>query len=92
MVIDETVYGLYGEQIHAYFDHHGIALTVFPVPIRETEKSLATLERIVDEFADFGLLRTEPVLVVGGGLTTDVAGFACASSAGTPTTSGSLPR
>ncbi len=37
------------------------------------------MERIVDAFADFGLLRKEPVLVVGGGLTTDVAGFACAA-------------
>ncbi len=79
MVVDETVYGLYREQIHAYFDHHGIALTVVPVQIRETAKSLETFERIVGEFDAFGLVRTEPVLVVGGGLTTDVAGFACAS-------------
>jgi 3-dehydroquinate synthase len=78
MVVDETVHELHGEQIRAYFDHHGIALTVFPVTIRETDKTLRTVERIVDAFGEFGLLRTEPVLVVGGGLTTDVAGFACA--------------
>jgi 3-dehydroquinate synthase len=77
MVVDATVYGLYGEQMHAYFDHNGIALTVFPVTIREPDKTLGTAERIVDAFAEFGLVRTEPVLVVGGGLTTDVAGFAC---------------
>jgi 3-dehydroquinate synthase len=77
MVVDATVYGLYGEQMHAYFDHHGIVLTVFPVTIREPDKTLGTAERIVDAFAEFGLVRTEPVLVVGGGLTTDVAGFAC---------------
>jgi 3-dehydroquinate synthase len=79
MVVDATVYALHQDRIHAYFDHHDVALTVFPVSIRETAKSLGTLERIVDAFADFGLVRTEPVLVVGGGLTTDVAGFACAS-------------
>ena len=79
MVVDETVYGLYGEQMHAYFDHHNVDLTVFPVVIRETAKTLSTVERIVDAFGDFGLLRKEPVLVIGGGLTTDVAGFACAS-------------
>ncbi|MEP7088650.1 MAG: sedoheptulose 7-phosphate cyclase [Nocardioidaceae bacterium] len=79
MVVDETVYGLYGEQMHGYFDHHRIDLTVFPVAIRETDKTLRTVERIVDAFGDFGLIRKEPVLVVGGGLTTDVAGFACAS-------------
>jgi 3-dehydroquinate synthase len=78
MVVDENVHDLYGDQIRDYFDHHGIALTVFPISIRETDKSLATVERLVDAFGSFGLVRTEPVLVVGGGLTTDVAGFACA--------------
>jgi demethyl-4-deoxygadusol synthase len=79
MVIDETVYALYGDEIWSYFDHHDIALTAMPVQIRETAKSLETFERIIAEFNAFGLVRTEPVLVVGGGLTTDVAGFACAS-------------
>ena len=78
-MIDENVHALYGDEMQAYFAHHGIDLTVFPIRIRETEKNLRTVERIVDAFADFGLLRTEPVLVVGGGLTTDVAGLACAS-------------
>ncbi len=79
MVVDEAVYGLYGEQIRAYFKHYEIELTVFPVTIKETDKTLRTFERIVDAFADFGLVRKEPVLVVGGGLTTDVTGFACAT-------------
>jgi demethyl-4-deoxygadusol synthase len=79
MVVDETVYGLYGREIHAYFDQHDIELTVLPVQIRETAKSLETFEKIVTQFNNFGLVRTEPVLVVGGGLITDVAGFACAS-------------
>jgi len=79
MVIDEVVYDLYRDRIDTYFDHHGIALTVVGVHIHETAKSLETFERIVTAFDEFGLVRTEPVLVVGGGLTTDVAGFACAS-------------
>ena len=79
MVVDAAVYRLYSEQIQTYFQHHQIDLTVFPVTIKETEKTLRTVERIVDAFADFGLVRKEPVLVVGGGLTTDVAGFACST-------------
>jgi demethyl-4-deoxygadusol synthase len=79
MVVDATVHRLYGEQMQAYFRHYGIDLTVFPLAIKEPDKSLRTLERIVDAFASFGLVRTEPVLVVGGGLTTDVAGLACAT-------------
>jgi 3-dehydroquinate synthase len=79
MVIDEVVHDLHGDRIEAYFAHHDIDLTVFRVRIGEKAKTLRTVEQIVDAFADFGLLRKEPVLVVGGGLTTDVAGFACAS-------------
>jgi demethyl-4-deoxygadusol synthase len=79
MVVDATVYSLYGQPIRDYFKHYDIDLTVFPVTIKEPDKTLRTFETVVDALADFGLVRKEPVLVVGGGLTTDVAGFACAS-------------
>ncbi|MEO3939010.1 sedoheptulose 7-phosphate cyclase [Dermatophilaceae bacterium Soc4.6] len=78
-VVDATVESLYGEQMRAYFAHHDIALSVFPLELDERTKTWDTVESIVDAFAAFGLVRKEPVLVVGGGLTTDVAGFACAS-------------
>ena len=79
MVVDDAVFRLYGEQVTAYFDHHEIDLTVVLVTIKETGKSLRTVEQIVDAFSEFGLVRKEPVLVVGGGLVTDVVGFACAT-------------
>ena len=79
MVVDKAVYRLYGAQMEDYFKHHEIDLTVYQVSIKEPDKTLATFQKIIDAFADFGLVRKEPVLVVGGGLTTDVAGFACAS-------------
>ena len=79
MVVDDAVYRLYGDAIQAYFAHHEIDLTVSLVTIKETGKTLRTLEQIVDAFAEFGLVRKEPVLVVGGGLVTDVAGFACST-------------
>jgi demethyl-4-deoxygadusol synthase len=79
MVIDANVYELYREKIEIYFEYYNINLTVFPIVITEPEKSLRTLEKIIDAFADFRLVRKEPVLVVGGGLITDVAGFACST-------------
>ncbi|MBN3897427.1 MAG: sedoheptulose 7-phosphate cyclase [Nostoc sp. NOS(2021)] len=78
-VIDANVHELYGEQIRSYFRHYDIELTVFAIIITEPAKTLASFEKIIDAFSDFGLVRKEPVLVVGGGLITDVAGFACAS-------------
>jgi 3-dehydroquinate synthase len=79
VVIDHNVNRLYGSQMHAYFQHYGIDLTVFPVRIEEPDKTIQTFLAIVDAFSDFGLRRKEPVLVIGGGLVLDVAGFACSA-------------
>lgn len=78
-VVDHNVNRLYGDQMRAYFQHYEVDLTVFPVVIEEPDKTLQTFQAIVDAFSSFGLRRKEPVLVVGGGLVLDVAGFACAS-------------
>ncbi|TAF43713.1 MAG: 3-dehydroquinate synthase, partial [Oscillatoriales cyanobacterium] len=56
MVVDQTVYGLYGKQMHSYFQYHEIDLTVFPVSIKEPDKTLTTFESIIDAFVDFGLV------------------------------------
>lgn len=77
-VVDANVNRLYGQKIQSYFQHYNIDLTVFSIAIPELEKNLRTMEKIIDAFAEFGLLRKEPVLVIGGGLITDVTGLACA--------------
>ena len=78
-VVDANVNRLYGFQIQEYFKYYNIDLTLFPVTISEPAKNIDTFESIVDAFSKFNLVRKEPVLVVGGGLITDVAGFACAA-------------
>lgn len=45
----------------------------------EHSKTLATVEDLCRQFARFGLTRNDLVIGVGGGLVTDVAGFAAAS-------------
>ena len=79
MVLDETVDELYGDYIEEYFTQHGIELTSSRCGSPRPTRAWRLLERIVDAFGEFGLMRTEPVLVVGGGLTTDVTGFACSA-------------
>lgn len=78
-VVDHNVNRLYGTQIEAYFNHYNIDLTLFPIAISEPTKTIDTFLSIVDAFSEFGLVRKEPVLIVGGGLLTDVVGFACAA-------------
>lgn len=78
-VMDQNIYTLYGDEMERYFDHYQLPLTIHKTRIGEKAKSMDTLLSIVDSMTDFGIIRKEPVLVVGGGLVTDVAGFACAA-------------
>ena len=45
----------------------------------EAHKSLATVAELCSGFADMGLTRNDVVIAVGGGMVTDVAGFAAAT-------------
>ena len=54
------------------------AVETFAVPAGERFKTLATVETLCRGFARFGLTRADVVVAVGGGLVTDVAGFAAA--------------
>lgn len=51
---------------------------VFTIGDGEHVKNLATIETLCSQFAEWGLTRTDCVVGVGGGLVTDVAGFAAA--------------
>ncbi|MCU1392482.1 MAG: aroB [Ilumatobacteraceae bacterium] len=57
----------------------GVPTEVFTIGAGEEHKSLATIERLCDGFAAAGLTRNDVVIGVGGGMVTDVAGFAAAS-------------
>ncbi len=57
----------------------GIAHETFTIPDGEATKTLATVETLCRAWARWGLTRGDVVVAVGGGLTTDLAGFAAAS-------------
>merc|ERR1711988_712932 len=78
-VMDMNIYNVYGKQMQEYFEHHGQELKIHTTMIGEKAKSIDTFLSIVDSMTEFGIIRKEPVLVVGGGLVTDVVGFACAA-------------
>ncbi len=44
----------------------------------ESHKTLSTIESLCSQFAEWGLTRTDCVVGLGGGMVTDVAGFAAA--------------
>jgi 5-deoxy-5-amino-3-dehydroquinate synthase len=56
----------------------GIEQRTFLIGEGEKAKSMSTVEELCSGFAEFGLTRADVVVGVGGGVVTDVAGFAAA--------------
>lgn len=59
------------------FPHHEVH--VFHIGNGEAHKSLSTIDQLCSGFARAGFTRNDVVVGVGGGMVTDVAGFAAAS-------------
>jgi len=78
-IVDQTVEELYGEEIRNYFLEHEIPLELLPCRAWESDKTPETVHRLLHFLGKDGcdVSRNEPVLVVGGGVLTDVAGLAC---------------
>lgn len=57
----------------------GVEHEVFAIGQGEAAKSLATVGELCSAFADWGLTRGDYVVGLGGGVVTDVAGFAAAT-------------
>ena len=63
----------------------GLPFEEFEIPDGEDGKSMTVVEGLCRDFARSGLSRADLVIAVGGGVVTDVAGFAAASfQRGTP--------
>jgi len=54
-------------------------ISIFVAPEGESQKSLKVLERVWKKCASVGLERTDAIVGVGGGATTDLAGFAAST-------------
>lgn len=77
-VIDERVDNIYGPTIEAYFAHHNISLQKLSYRCMEVDKDISSVQQILTDLKAARVSRNEPVLVVGGGVISDIAGFACA--------------
>lgn len=57
-------------------DDLGVPTRTLTIERGESTKNLATVEHLCRQFADFGVTRQDAVIAVGGGMVTDIAGFA----------------
>merc|ERR1719461_1451254 len=76
-VIDQTVDGHWGTKLEQYFSFHGIELVTLVYRAHEADKNIHSVQKILQDYKKNRCKRNEPVLVVGGGVITDLAGFAC---------------
>lgn len=67
-----------GEQIERYFAHHDVLVQIIAKSGNEVDKDIESVQEILIELKKIGVMRNETVLVVGGGVIADIAGFACA--------------
>ncbi|NET62979.1 MAG: sedoheptulose 7-phosphate cyclase [Moorea sp. SIO1G6] len=79
-IVDQTVDELYGASIRRYFEEYEIPLKLLACRAWESDKTPETVHRLLKFLGKDGcdVSRNEPVLVVGGGVLSDVAGLACA--------------
>merc|ERR1711997_1057964 len=78
MIIDSYVNKMYNANISKYFAHADIELISLDFSGMEADKNIGSVEKILNALKSHGVSRHEPVLIVGGGVITDIAGFACA--------------
>merc|ERR1719336_3766224 len=77
-VIDDKVEDLFGSEIDEYFASHDIQYVKMVYSGNEADKDIRDVESILRSLKKLGVSRNEPVLIVGGGVISDIAGFAAA--------------
>jgi len=77
-IIDAHVETIYGERLRAYFAANRIDLAVLSFSGMESDKHIGAVQNILGRLKEHGIKRSEPVLIIGGGVITDIAGFATA--------------
>ena len=79
LVTGERVGALYAERAVASLRAAGIEPTVVTLPDGEEHKSLGSVSVLYDRLLEAHLERRSPVVVLGGGVVGDLAGFAAAT-------------
>merc|ERR1712176_1459078 len=77
-VIDDKVEDLFGSEIDEYFASHDIQYVKMVYSGNEADKDIRDVENILVGMKTNGVARNEPLLVIGGGVISDIAGFASA--------------
>jgi 3-dehydroquinate synthase len=81
VVTDRTVVRLHGARFLASLRRAGFAPRVVTLPPGERSKTFARVRDVCERWSGWRVARSTPVVAFGGGVVSDVAGFAAASYA-----------
>ena len=76
VVSDSNVAPLYLEKLRAVLQSAGFEVFSFVFAAGEQNKNLETVGQILGQLAQNAFTRTDAIVALGGGVTTDIAGFA----------------
>jgi len=80
VVIDSNVEKYYSSDLQRYFSHHGVNAKIVTFPSGEEHKNIENYLCIVQELDTFPIhRRDEPIIMIGGGVLTDIAAFVASS-------------
>lgn len=76
ILVDNIVNTIYGKDIATYFATNGVEAKICTVPGGDVNKNEEYYFTVFKELCSFDLMRkSEPLLAIGGGVTTDLGGF-----------------
>lgn len=79
VVTDDTVKGLYGQQVVDLLNEANIEHRMLSLPAGEPTKSFKGLEQIYATLAEGGYTRSDALIALGGGVIGDLTGYAAAT-------------
>ncbi len=79
LLADHSVLGSFAPALQAGLERGGSSVTVHALPAGESAKTLEVFSSLLSELARAGLTRDAAVIALGGGASSDLAGFVAAS-------------
>ncbi len=79
VVTDENIVHFWGDQLISLLEEAGLECHQVILPAGESTKNIQTISRLWDSFIEAHLDRQSTVIAMGGGVVTDLAGFAAAT-------------
>jgi len=70
VITDSNIEKIYGDLIRSH-----ISETILTIPAKEESKDFKVVQELITKLQELGLTRSDVIIGIGGGMTTDLAGF-----------------